>query len=404
VSVRLKDVVATNRMTLSETTDPDLTFRYVDIGAVSQGRIDIPDVEQRFETAPSRARRLAEPGDIVVSTVRTYLRAVARVPKTVEPLVFSTGFAVMHPHEDRIDSRYLGYFCTSTPFIESVVARSVGVSYPAINASEVADIRMNLPPLDEQRRIADFLDTETTRLDALIASRSSQLELFAVREAAALTETFEVDSTPRVHLGYLAQVQTGVTVGGQRPTKGLVERPYLRVANVQADRLELATVTSIWVTRQEAAASTLRPRDVLMTEGGDLDKLGRGTLWNGAIPGCLHQNHVFAIRCGNRILPEFLAYFTRSMRVRAYFAETGVKTTNLASTNSSKVRSLPVPLMSIEQQRDLAAAADGVVQSAVRLRSAIELQSTLLAERRQVLITAAVTGELDVTTARGASA
>ncbi len=91
-----------------------------------------------------------------------------------------------------------------------------------------------------------------------------------------------------------------------------VTRPYLRVANVQAGRLNLDAVYEITVPRAMAAGSTLRKGDVLMTEGGDLDKLGRGTVWGGEIAECLHQNHVFALRVStDRLLPAFLALFTQ---------------------------------------------------------------------------------------------
>lgn len=127
---RLKDMVVTNARALVETTDPGYAFRYVDISSVNEGRIDLPAESIRFDSAPSRARRLADVGDTIVSTVRTYLRAVATVPATDDCLVFSTGFAVLHPRTERIDARYLGYICQSASFIDSLVARSVGVSYP----------------------------------------------------------------------------------------------------------------------------------------------------------------------------------------------------------------------------------------------------------------------------------
>lgn len=164
------------------------------------------------------------------------------------------------------------------------------------------------------------------------------------------------DSYELVRLGYVARLQNGLTVDAKRDITGdTVTRPYLRVANVQAGSLDLDSVTEITVPRSVARRSTLRPGDVLMTEGGDLDKLGRGTVWRGELEECLHQNHIFAIRPDpQRLSGEYLAYLTQSLYGRSYFESTGTKTTNLASTNSSKIQSFPLPLPPLEEQRRVA--------------------------------------------------
>ncbi|MBT2363884.1 restriction endonuclease subunit S [Streptomyces sp. ISL-10] len=166
-----------------------------------------------------------------------------------------------------------------------------------------------------------------------------------------LPESYEL-----VRLGYVARLQNGLTVDAKRDITGdVVTRPYLRVANVQAGSLNLESVTEITVPRSVARRSTLRPGDVLMTEGGDLDKLGRGTVWRGELEECLHQNHIFAIRPDPRRLNgRFLAYLTQSLYGRCYFESTGTRTTNLASTNSSKIQSFPLPLPPLEEQKRIA--------------------------------------------------
>src|SRR5699024_10959728 len=125
---KLKYVAECNRRVLAESTSGDRAVKYIDIGAVRQGSITIPAALSAFTDAPSRARRLAEPGDTVISTVRTYLRAVATVPETDEELVFSTGFAVLHPRSD-VSRRFLAYLLQGDAFVDKVVANSVGVSY-----------------------------------------------------------------------------------------------------------------------------------------------------------------------------------------------------------------------------------------------------------------------------------
>ncbi|MEO3777962.1 restriction endonuclease subunit S [Micromonospora sp. B11E3] len=419
---RIKHIAKINAQTLPESTDPSYTFRYIDIGSVnSSGGISIPEREVSFAAAPSRARRLAPPGSVVVSTVRTYLRAVAPVPASGAPLVFSTGFAVLEA-SDRVDNRYLAYYCQSQPFIDEVVARSTGVSYPAINASEIGNLTVTLPPLEEQRRLADFLDVEIARIDRLASARRRQYVTLEEHTNAEVSEILipGITRSPSgtwpwtwlptlredralVRLGYVSRLQNGITIDGSREASiDSVTRPYLRVANVQAGYVDLSSVTEVTVPRAMAVRSTLRPGDVLMTEGGDLDKLGRGTVWEGQLPNCLHQNHVFALRPDpDRLDPHYLALMTQTLHGRCYFESTGSKTTNLASTNSSKIMSFPIPLPRLSRQRELVRQLRTQLDAATRFKARLDQQLALLNERRQALITAAVTGQIDSYTANG---
>ncbi|MEU8520511.1 restriction endonuclease subunit S [Streptomyces sp. NPDC048577] len=291
-----------------------------------------------------------------------------------------------------------------------------------LNAEQVGNLILPNPPLDEQRRIADFLDAETSRIDRLVDLRRLQLLSLEERVYAAVSETLVpgileslqspgpwpwmpamAGDRPLVRLGYVCRLQNGLTIDSKRDLSGdVVTRPYLRVANVQAGHVDLESVVEITVPRDIANRTSLRPGDVLMTEGGDLDKLGRGTVWRAELPDCLHQNHVFALRPEpDRLDGDYLALMTRTLHGRCYFESTGSKTTNLASTNSSKIMSFPIPLPSVATQRALADEVRAVIDSSQAAKRLLERQLGLLAERRQALITAAVTGQFDVSTASG---
>ena len=399
MSVRLKDVVATNRKALPETTDPDFSFRYIDISAVSQGRIDVPDEDLRFETAPSRARRLAEPGDTVVSTVRTYLRAVARVPKTPDPLVFSTGFAVLHPIADRIDSRYLSYYCTSAPFIDSIIARSVGVSYPAINASEVADVRLGLPPLDEQRRIADFLDTETARLDRLLDLRRRQEDGLAAQHDAAVTAAIEEASYDHEvvrlkHTG--ARITVGIVVTPAAWYVDDVGVPALRGVDVNPGTIKTDNLIQISEEGHRAhPKSRLRAGDVVVVRTG---KAGAACAVPDALVGA-NAIDLLIIRPGSRLLPHYIEHIINSEQTRRFVDEFSVGTIQ-SHFNVGTLGELPVPMLRLRQQELVTKELDDLVTHQAALVGTIGVQRERLLERRQALITAAVTGQLDVTTAR----
>jgi len=368
--------------------------------------LGVPDVAALRRTSPEIAaayrRSRIRPGDLVVSIGPSFGKIMV-VPDKLDGANLTQGTARIAP-DSNVVPRFLYWALQSAAVMGQWSAAVGGATFRALNLEPLANTLVPLPPLEEQRRIADFLDAETTTLADLERLRAAQASLVVERESAGISVTLEDPLRRHVKLGHLARLQSGVTVRGTRSVGNLISRPYLRVANVKEDRLELDDVTEIEVTRQEAARSSLRLRDVLMTEGGDLNKLGRGTLWNGEIDNCLHQNHVFAIRCSPHLLPEFLAYYTRTSAARAYFAATGVKTTNLASTNSTKVLELQLPSMSIGEQRDRVSAVESLVSVTRATRAAIARQSAAIRERRDALITAAVTGQLDVTTASGATA
>ena len=182
---RLKYIATVNDEALPETTDPDLEITYVDIGNVDSIAGITGTEELVFEDAPSRARRIVRQGDVIISTVRTYLKAIARIEPNDANLIVSTGFAVIRPQD--LDSGFAAYALGSPYFVDRVVAHSVGVSYPAINASELACLDIAFPPLPEQQAIASFLDRETARIDEMVAKKERLIELLREKRTALIT-------------------------------------------------------------------------------------------------------------------------------------------------------------------------------------------------------------------------
>jgi type I restriction enzyme S subunit len=196
-SRRLKYAATINDEALSESTDADFELAYIDIGNVdSQGRVhDI--VNHRFEDAPSRARRIVRDGDVIISTVRTYLQAIAPVENPPDNLIVSTGFAVVRP-SSALDHRFCKYALRASRFLWEVESRSTGVSYPAINASDLGDIKVSLPELGTQRLIANYLDRETARIDGLIAEKERMLALLEEKRAALISRVVTRGLDPNV--------------------------------------------------------------------------------------------------------------------------------------------------------------------------------------------------------------
>ncbi len=172
---RLKHLARLNPESLGENTDPDLGITYVDIGGVdSLGRITERE-SLTFSSAPTRARRIVRDGDVVVSTVRTYLRAIAAIQDPGPHLVVSTGFTVVRPGDELI-TNYAAYALRTPYFVERVVANSTGVSFPATSEGRMATYEIAVPPEPEQRTIAAFLDRETAKIDGLMSRISACIE------------------------------------------------------------------------------------------------------------------------------------------------------------------------------------------------------------------------------------
>ena len=244
-------------------------------------------------------------------------------------------------------------------------------------------MHMPLPPLPEQRKIAAVLwsvDQAIERTEAVIAAlrevkRGMMQELLTkgightkfieCRKARSgvIPHTWSV-----ARLDTVAEVRSGITKGRQVNGAFAGEAPYLRVANVQDGYLDLAEMKTIPILNGELDTFGLENGDVLMTEGGDRDKLGRGHIWRGEIPGCVYQNHIFRVRCNRRaLLPEFLNALTSSDHGKAYFLSRAKQTNNLASINATELRSLPVLLPPIEEQVEIIAmlsASDAAVEHA----------------------------------------
>lgn len=218
------------------------------------------------------------------------------------------------------------------------------------------------PEIDEQISIARTLDA----LDTAIHGALHALELAKTLDHSLLHDLLGKGigankSTKRPEhwrvkrVDEVADVGSGITLGKDVTGFKHLELPYLRVANVQDGHLDLRTIKTVKVRSSEVNRYRLEPGDVLMTEGGDLDKLGRGTIWQGQIENCVHQNHIFRVRADRTQLnPWYFALVVESDIAKSYFNRVAKRTTNLASTNKTQVRAFRFPLPPLSEQEEIA--------------------------------------------------
>lgn len=181
-----------------------------------------------------------------------------------------------------------------------------------------------------------------------------------------------------IELATRATIQSGIAKNANAALRDPVAVPYLRVANVQDGYLDLREVALIEIERSDLNRYAVLPGDVLMNEGGDLDKLGRGALWHGQINPCVHQNHVFVVRCKTGLVPEYLNAWTSTAQARRYFMQAGRQTTNLASINKTSLGELTVAVPPTEHEQHQIAKA---ISDADALIDSLE---QLLTKKRQI--------------------
>ena len=322
--------------------------------------------------------------------------------------IASTEFLVLRP--THIDRRFLKHLFLSPLMSSELVARATGTtrSHQRVRAPDVLAIPVGLPPLPEQRKIAAILssvDDAIEKTQAVIdqvqvAKRGLMQELltrglpgrhtrFKQTEIGEIPEEWQLRK-----LAEVASVQTGLAKN--RGNAGSLSVPYLRVANVQDGFLDLAEVKSIEVNEKALTRYALKEGDVLFTEGGDADKLGRGTVWSGEIDPCLHQNHVFVARSLGSLRPKFLSLYGGSSRGKSYFLNCSKQTTNLASMNSTQLKGLPVPLPPLDEQ-------DEILDRIGVFDGRLKLDDDYLDELNSLkssLLSVLLSGELRVTLAR----
>lgn len=413
--VALHRIAAINQMALDDDIGPEVEFLYADLASVDLETAVVSPRVETIKTAPSRARRLTSVGDTLIPTLTggtswTSTRPLLIKTNEMSEVVFSTGFFSVSPSEG-MDCRFLNYVLASKALLGELEAVSNGVTMKGFTPAQLARCRVWRPSLDVQTAIADFLDSETARIDALIEKKQRMIELLNNRFEASvhhavtrgvrgirpmrsaslswLAEIPEGWGTPTVSTNF--ELQLGKMLNAEAAS-GLEQFAYLRNINVQWDRIDTTDLATMHFSEADRQRCDLRKGDVLICEGGEV---GRAAVWADDLPNCYFQKAIHRARPRRGQNGRFLMYCLRAAAKMNVFAVQGNLSTIVHLTGEQlAVHRFPWPLA--EEQTEIVEHLDSqalvVRSSCQRLASQIEL----LREHRQALITAAVTGQLEI--------
>ena len=381
----IKIVASHNDDSLDEMEEANMPIRYVDISSVSHDEGISKAEEMLFGSAPSRARRKAKAGDVIISTVRTYLKAVAAVDDIHADCVYSTGFVVLRARPNQVIPGFLKWLALNEFFIQSVESNSEGLSYPAINAPALVSLKTTIPSLSEQAVIAPILDSETARIDAIIAKKTQFIELLNEKILAMVTHSIEHKDTRIIRLQHVCDV---------------ISRPVSQQDGESYTRLGLYNCGRGAFKKTEADNEDMGDSDFFWVEENDLILSGQFAL-EGAVAmatkehaNCVvsHRFPVIQGRQGESLTEYLFALFM------THFGDFILSDCSRGSAGRNRPLNLnalllwKIPVPSIEYQKKIALL--------IHLRESIRVKTqhsiNLLKERRSALITAAVTGQIDL--------
>lgn len=386
-------------------------FPMVRVGDIKGGRISLVGTVSVSSDVFDIFTKNYQPkyNDILMTRVGSYGRS--SIVKTNKVFCLGQNTVVVNPKS--IDADYL-YQLLQGQNVKNQIEDTVGgSSQKSLSLGAIKSLKILTPVFPEQQKIAAIL----TSVDEVIEKTQAQInklkDLKTGMMQELLTRGVGVDGKPHtefkdspvgripkgwevVKLDNVATIQTGAAKSSKL-TGDLIELPYLRVANVQDGYLNLAEIKKIMIPRNKSERFLLQNNDVLVNEGGDFDKLGRGSIWHSQITPCAHQNHVFVVRTDSKKLsPMFFNHISGSEYGKKYYMGCAKQTTNLASINSTQLKQFPVLLPSLEEQDSICEVLDSVDQTIAKNQVKLAQNRNLKKALMQDLLTGKVRVKVDI--------
>ena len=293
------------------------------------------------------------PGDYIITCDGT-LGKYIKLSENIERGVISSSLLLLKLDEEVIYDKYFELLWDNSmlSYLASQARNACLVHLPS--AKTIGEIIINLPELSVQREMAD----KAFLIVNIIQQRNKELSMLDDLIKARFVEMFgdmylNSKGWSEAKLESMADVVSGITKGRKTKSEDLTEVPYMAVSNVKDGYIDWTTVKTIEATQQEIEQYRLLADDVLMTEGGDPDKVGRGAIIKEPLENCIHQNHIFRVRLDeSMILPEFFAEYLQHQRSKRYFLGCAKQTTGIASINMTQLRALPVLIPPLSKQEE----------------------------------------------------
>jgi len=397
---------------------PASEFTYVDIASIDRvSKLIVAPKRLKGRDAPARARQRVGAGDVLFSTVRPNLQAVARVPDALDGEVASTGFCVLRPGGG-IHPDFLFWAVLEPGFSSRVLAKARGVSYPAVRDRDVLEERIPLPAYAEQERLVHELERllGTVAVGARMLA-SAREQIHALRRAV-LQSAFGRAAGPRAGgeappplpagwewstIGAEGEVQLG-RQRAPRYHRGAHMRPYLRVANVFDDRIDLSDVMEMDFPPPDAERYELAPGDILLNEGQSPELVGRPAMYRGELPGACFTNSLIRYRPRGRIDSEFALLLFRHYLYSGRFQREARITTNIAHLSAKRFAAVELPVPPLPAQREIVRETREQLAAADRLEATLEAALARARALERVLLRDALSGRLSQRAAAGAAA
>src|SRR5437867_1994581 len=319
---------------------------------IESGSCRLSNVRSAAEDNMTSGKYLFELGDVLYSKLRPYLRKVAVAPFRG---LCSADMYPLRVNADELDAEFFAWLLLTDEFTNYADENSRRARMPKLNREQLFAWEAALPPVAEQRRIAARLREQLTTVAQVRAAVQAQVDAAQALPAAYLRAVFSGSAArrwPAKRLVEVSEISGGVTLGRNLRGRSTRPIPYLRVANVKDGWLDLSHVKEVEATEQEIRDCRLRFGDLLLTEGGDPDKLGRGTFWQEQLPECIHQNHIFRVRFDlAQFDPSFVAFQFGSPYGKAYFLAHAKQTTGIATINRTVLTKFPLRVPPLSEQR-----------------------------------------------------
>lgn len=399
--MRLKDVAFVNLRTLDESTKGDYKFRYIDISSVSADNgITLWD-EITFQEAPARARRIVKKDDVLVSTVRTYLRAIANIDWDAKDIIASTGFAVYTPN-NKIIPRFLAYSIKSTKAINQICSNSKGVSYPAIQAQVLSSIEIPYWDLKRQEAIAAYLDKECEKIGRKIELLERKADAYSRLRRSLINRAVTRGLDPNVSLK-----PSGLRWIPYIPTHWEISRvrnffEYRNEKVSETDFGPLSVTKNGVIPQMENVAKSLAEGDTRkkvckndFVANSRSDR--KGSCGTSPLDGSVSL--IYIVLEPKNIFPNFVNYYFRSNDwVEEFYRNGKGIVADLWTTNYVTMRNIEIAVPPMEEQKEIAAYLDEKCAKIDTILEKINTEVERLKELKRSLINEVVTGQRAIDT------